>query len=409
MSEIIKMPTLRFPDFNGAWMKSKIGDITQKYVNPVDVNADFYYQEIGIRSHGKGIFHKEPVLGKEIGNKRVFRIKENAFIVNIVFAWEQAVGKTTEKEIGMIASHRFPMYLPKDDKISIDFLLHFFLTRKGKSLLELASPGGAGRNKTLGQKEFENLALSIPSPPEQQKIADFLSSIDKQIQLLKEKKDALDNYKKGVMQKLFSQEIRFKDENRNNYPDWKEKRLGEILFEHKTRNTNNKITEVFSVAKQHGVVNQIEHLGRSYASEDITNYKVVFPNDIVYTKSPTSDFPFGIIKQNKSERKGVVSVLYAVFTPENKNIGYLLDLYFSSSINAYNYLNPLVQKGAKNTMNISNETFLQGAKILLPTNEEEQQKIADFLSTIDRKISVCEAQIIESETYKKGLLQQMFV
>ena len=83
--------------------------------------------------------------------------------------------------------------------------------------------------------------------------------------------------------------------------EWKPVKLNEILKEHKTRNTKSEYDEVFSVAKEKGVINQIEHLGRSYASDDITNYKVVFPNDVVYTKSPTAGFPFGIIKQNKMD------------------------------------------------------------------------------------------------------------
>ena len=196
----------------------------------------------------------------------------------------------------------------------------------------------------------------------------------------------LEEYKKGVMQQIFSQEIRFKKDDGSEFEDWKKIKLKEVLFEHKTRNTENKITEVFSVAKTKGVINQIEHLGRSYASSDLTNYKIIFPNDIVYTKSPTSDFPYGIIKQNKLTRAGVVSTLYAVFKPSNRYIGSFLDYYFSSWVNTYNYLNPLVHKGAKNTMNINNDDFLNGEEIFMPTSEEEQIKIVNFLGLLDKKI-----------------------
>jgi len=97
------------------WKYSTTSEVLMKVSNPVDVDASSYYREIGIRSHGKGIFHKKPILGKEIGNKRVFHIEPGCFVVNIVFAWEQAVAKTTDEELGMIASHRFPMFKPKDD------------------------------------------------------------------------------------------------------------------------------------------------------------------------------------------------------------------------------------------------------------------------------------------------------
>ena len=397
------MPMLRFPEFCGEWSSKKGNEIFDSISNK-EHNSDLpilaITQEYGAIPRNE-IDYTVSVTDESISSYKVVEIGD--FIISLR-SFQGGIEYSLYKGICS------PAYIILRPKIEIDrlFYKHYFKTYSYIQQLNKKLEG-IRDGKMVSYKYFSEIDLPFPSPSEQQKIANFLTFIDKHIQLLKEKRDTLDSYKKGVMQKLFSQEIRFKDESGNNYSDWEEKMLGEILFEHKTRNTDNKIIEVFSVAKHQGVVNQIEHLGRSYASEDITNYKVVFPNDIVYTKSPTSDFPFGIIKQNKSERKGVVSVLYAIFTPENKNIGYLLDLYFSSSINTYNYLNPLVQKGAKNTMNISNETFLQGAKILLPTNEEEQQKIADFLSVIDAKISICEEQIKQSEEYKKGLLQQMFV
>ena len=190
--------------------------------------------------------------------------------------------------------------------------------------------------------------------------------------------------------------------------EWKPVKLNEILKEHKTRNTKSEYDEVFSVAKEKGVINQIEHLGRSYASDDITNYKVVFSNDIVYTKSPTAGFPFGIIKQNKMDRTGVVSVLYAVFKPKNIELGLLLDFYFSSWVNTYNYLVPLVHKGAKNTMNIGNEDFLNGAKISLPPQKEEEKKITDFLISIDNRIIQLTEKKENLEQYKKGITQKIF-
>ena len=190
--------------------------------------------------------------------------------------------------------------------------------------------------------------------------------------------------------------------------DWKKVKLNEILKEHKSRNAKGEVEEVFSVAKEKGVINQIEHLGRSYASDNITNYKVVFPNDVVYTKSPTAGFPFGIIKQNKVNRTGVVSVLYAVFKPKNQYLGLLLDYYFSLPVNTYNYLVPLVHKGAKNTMNIGNEDFLNGAKISFPNNELEQKKITEFLITIDKRLEQLKEKKEYLEQYKKGITQKIF-
>lgn len=190
--------------------------------------------------------------------------------------------------------------------------------------------------------------------------------------------------------------------------DWKQVRLNEVLKEHKTRNSKQEYSEVFSVAKEKGIINQIEHLGRSYASDDITNYKVVFPNDVVYTKSPTAGFPFGIVKQNKINRTGVVSVLYAVFKPKNIEIGLLLDFYFSSKVNTYNYLVPIVHIGAKNTMNIGNEDFLNGRKIALPINTNEQKKINSFLCSVDERLNQLRTKSKLLEDYRKSIIQKIF-
>ncbi|WP_337227490.1 MULTISPECIES: restriction endonuclease subunit S [Gammaproteobacteria] len=199
-------PRLRFPEFQNSsgWVKRKVSSLLKKTSNPVEVKSDEIYREIGIRSHGKGIFHKEPIQGKSLGNKRVFWVEENAFVLNIVFAWELAIANTSVDEIGMIASHRFPMYKAFKNKVDITYIKYFFLTNKGRELLWIASPGGAGRNKTLGKKDFENLELLIPeSIEEQKKIANLLSSTDLLIDIEEQKIDELSKHKKGLMQKLF--------------------------------------------------------------------------------------------------------------------------------------------------------------------------------------------------------------
>ncbi|MFT6653271.1 MAG: type I restriction enzyme S subunit [Marinomonas primoryensis] len=199
------VPELRFPEFesSGDWKEQKVSDLMVRVSNPVDVKSDEVYREIGIRSHGKGIFHKPSITGNELGSKRVFWVEDDAFVVNIVFAWELAVASTTSNECGMIASHRFPMYKPRNKKSNITYMKYFFLTQKGKELLWIASPGGAGRNKTLGQKDFDHLKFLVPSVKEQTKIANYLTSIDNLIAAQSQKIENLCSHKKGLMQKLF--------------------------------------------------------------------------------------------------------------------------------------------------------------------------------------------------------------
>ena len=194
----------RLPGFSGEWEEVKLSDILINRGIKLDPEANVMYQQIGVRSHKKGIFYKEKVTGKSLGNKRVFWIEPNCFIVNIVFAWEHAIAKTSEAEVGMIASHRFPMYSTKEDILEVDFLLLYFKTSRGKYLLQLASPGGAGRNKTLGKSEFLRLSIPIPSIKEQTAIAQVLTQADKEIQQTQNYLAQLQQQKKGLMQQLLT-------------------------------------------------------------------------------------------------------------------------------------------------------------------------------------------------------------
>lgn len=179
-----------------------IGDLVDRIARPVEVDPVTLYEQIGVRSHGKGLFYKEPVTGETLGEKRVFWVEPDCFVVNIVFAWEQAIGKTTEADRGKIASHRFPMFRPKEGKVSLDYLTYLFKTEYGKYLLGLASPGGAGRNKTLGQSEFLKIAIPCPPLPEQKRIAEVLSTWDGAIEAASRLVDNTIHLKRGLMQDL---------------------------------------------------------------------------------------------------------------------------------------------------------------------------------------------------------------
>ncbi|HYD66680.1 restriction endonuclease subunit S [Azospirillum sp.] len=186
------------------WTQTTVGEVLERVADPVVVDPSKIYQEIGIRSHGKGLFDKEPVSGAVLGEKRVFWIQPDCFILNIVFAWERAVGRTTVEDVGKIASHRFPMYRPKSGLADVDYVLHFFKTERGRELLALASPGGAGRNKTLGQKEFLKLPLCLPPLREQRRIAEILSSIDEAIETTRAVIEQSGKVKQGVLNRLLT-------------------------------------------------------------------------------------------------------------------------------------------------------------------------------------------------------------
>ncbi len=189
--------------------------------------------------------------------------------------------------------------------------------------------------------------------------------------------------------------------------EWQVKQLNELLFEPKKRNRNLELgpADVLSVSGEHGCVNQIELMGRSYAGASVKDYHVAEHGDVVYTKSPLKKNPFGIIKENKGKR-GIVSTLYAVYRPFADCSGTYLDHFFSGDYNLNAYLQPLVKKGAKNDMKVNNTDVLKG-NICVP-KLPEQQKIADCLSSVDELIATQARKVAALKTHKKGLMQQLF-
>ena len=130
---------------------------------PVEIDLDGTYPELGVRSFGKGTFHKPDLSGSEVGNKKLFRINAGDLLFNIVFAWEGAVAVAQPADDGRVGSHRFLSCVPAPDTASVEFLRFYFSTREGLQKLGEASPGGAGRNRTLGLKKLEDLQVPVPS------------------------------------------------------------------------------------------------------------------------------------------------------------------------------------------------------------------------------------------------------
>ncbi|MEG4589106.1 restriction endonuclease subunit S [Microcoleus sp. MOSTC5] len=392
-----KAPQLRFPEFNGDWKTDRSDHFLVRYVNPVDVQLDTEYKQIGIRSHGKGIFHKEPVTGRELGNKRVYWVHPEAFTVNIVFAWEQAVALTSDAEEGFIASHRFLMFLPKENRCDLKFILLFFLRKRGKSLLELASPGGAGRNKTLGQDNFAELQLTLPQKEEQEKIASFLGAVDTRLSQLRRKHELLQTYKRGVMQKIFSQQIRFKSDRGKPFPDWEKKKLEKIANitmgqSPESESYNSKGIGKYLVQGNADIYNRITR-PKQWTSEPT---KLCENGDLILTVRA----PIGMIAKSNVDAcigRGVCSL--KTLSNANKEFLYQFLVYYEPQ---------WVSLGQGSTFTAINAIDIKSLKVSIPCIEE-QKKIANFLTAIDQKIEAIAQQIDLTEQYKKSLLQKMFV
>lgn len=197
---------IRFKDENGIefpkWEKRKISDFVRLILRKVPKPQENYLS-IGIRSHCKGTFQKPDTDPSKNSMTELFVVRKNDLIVNITFAWEGAIAIVKNEDDGGFVSHRFPTYECREGVIIPDFLQYVILLRRFRQNLDLISPGGAGRNRVMNKNDFLKLKWSIPCLEEQTKIANFLSAIDKKIELVEIQIEKTKTYKKGLLQQMF--------------------------------------------------------------------------------------------------------------------------------------------------------------------------------------------------------------
>lgn len=287
---------------------------------------------------------------------------------------------------------------PKRDLVEPDYLCALTNSSAGRKHILEHQGGLALKHFNVGA--YKRMQVILPPLQEQRKIAAILRTWDEAI----EKVHKLRRINIARRQWLRTEVLSGRRRLPGYSGAWRVLHLNEVLREHRLKCTGDE--PVFSVSVHKGLVNQIEHLGRSFAAQKTTHYNRVLPGDIVYTKSPTGNFPLGIIKQNKTSKEVIVSPLYGVFTPSTPELGLILDTYFESPVATTNYLRPLVQKGAKNTIAITNSRFLQG-QVNVPLDPAEQAAIAALLEAQQTEFDALEREIEALYKQKRGLMEKL--
>ena len=373
------------------WKKVKLGDVCS-LLSGQDFSPDFYQSEKTGMPYitGASNFSENHI----ILNRWTNTPKNIAYEGDILLVCKgSGFGITAIADFEKAHIARQVMALQKLNGVNRDYLYQI-VTFNVRNIKQK----GCGLIPGIDRKTVLNIDFLLPPIEEQKKIAATLSvwdsAIEKMEKLIRSKESLLTEYGK----ELFGKTEQKQNEN------WSTIALSEVLSEHGNKSTGEE--KVFSVSVHKGLVNQIEHLGRSFAAKNTSNYNCVHYGDIVYTKSPTGDFPLGIVKQSLIKEDVIVSPLYGVFTPQTFELGAILDFYFSSPINANNYLHPVAQKGAKNTINITNKKFLS-AKLRLPIDVKEQKKIAQFLQTTKKEMTVLQEILENYKKQKQGLMQKL--
>lgn len=383
--------------------KKELDLLLRKITNPVDIEIGKKYQEIGIRSHGKGIFYKDEVVGNAIGNKRVFWIEPNCFIVNIVFAWEQAVAKTTEAERGLIASHRFPMYKVDEKQLDLDYLLYFFKTPRGKYLLELASPGGAGRNKTLGQKNFLELPIPLPPIEEQHKIVQILSTWDEAIEDVEELIEKKKRLRRTFLQTIVVGKKKIAEFKNSKWIAKSLSELGAIVSGGTPDTTQNEFwdgqiawctpTDITALKGKREISKTNRTITENGLKKSSAN---ILPKNsiIVCTRATIGDAAMNTVPM--ATNQGFKSLV-------------------PNKANDSNYLYYLILTLKKTFIRFSSgSTFLELSKkdfakttVTIPESIEEQRKIAEIMIDIDEEIELLKTKRTMLMDQKRGLMQRL--
>ena len=405
MNEVKNIPRLRFPEFSGDF-ESKIFDDIVNITRLAGYEYSSYWEEdqneeiIALRGYniGKGFLNLYNLgyISNELSNQL---IRSRLFKNDIVYPCVGSIGNAVviEENDKYHIQQNIAKITPRGGVYSY-FISHFLMSSLGMREVLKFNATSSQPNVLVGS--LRKFRINVPSLLEQQKIADFLTAVDKRIELLEKKKTLLETYKKGVMKKIFNQKIRFKDDSGNDVPDWEEKKLGEIgeIVTGKTPSTSNK-------SYWNGQIQFITptdiHSGIKYqrdTTRTVTEFKgikILPVGSIVYT-CIASIGKMAITKNPSITNQQINSIITKDINTEF--------LYYSLQ-----YLTPRIQSlKSTTTLPIINKTEFTGFKIHCPAIIE-QVKISKFLSSIDTQLELLETQIDKSKTWKKGLLQKMFV
>ena len=394
------VPALRFPEFIKSWecsilekLSKKIGDgihSTPSY----DDNGTFYFINGNNLNGGKIVITSST---KRVSEKEAYKNNaENLEANSILMSINGTIGNVALYHNEPIMLGKSACYINSKDNIDKNYLFYYLQYPKTQLYFEAELTGTTIKNLSL--QSIRKTKIYIPTIEEQHKISRFLQKIDERIST---QNKIIEKYESLIQAIIYQKKM---DGIREG--NWQKTELSKVLQERTEKNING--YTVCSVSVSQGVINQIEYLGRSFAAKETSHYNVVKYGDIVYTKSPTGDFPYGIVKRSYIKNAVAVSPLYGVYKPINDNIGVFLHFYFMQSNNAFNYLHPLIQKGAKNTINITNDRFL-GNSIPFPKAEDEATYITNALTSIQTKIDMEKSLFRSYEKEKQYLLRQMFI
>ncbi|QHL41131.1 restriction endonuclease subunit S [Staphylococcus aureus] len=378
------VPELRFPGFEGEWEEKKLEDIIK-----VNSGKDYKHLDKGdIPVYGTGGYMtsvSEPLseidavgIGRKGTINKPYLLEAPFWTVDTLF------------------------YCTPKKETDILFILSLFRKINWKVYDESTGV------PSLSKQTINKINRFVPTNKEQQKIGKFFSKLDRQIELEEQKLELFQQQKKGYMQKIFSQELRFKDESGNDYPDWEEKELGEVADRVIRKNKNFESKKPLTISGQLGLIDQTEYFSKSVSSKNLENYTLIKNGEFAYNKSYSNGYPLGAIKRLTRYDSGVLSSLYICFSIKSEMSKDFMEAYFDST-HWYREVSGIAVEGARNhgLLNISVNDFF--TILIKYPSLEEQRKIGDFFIKLDRQIELEEQKLELLQQQKKALLKSMLI
>lgn len=400
----MNVPKLRFKEFDGEWEEKKLEEISEKLTRK---NKELKVTNVISNSASQGLVSQRAYFEKDIANKDnidgYYIISKGDFVYNPRISKEAPYGPISiyhDNEDGIVSPLYTCFRILKESAFPI-YLYYFFKSTSWHKYIYKNGDSGARHDRvSIKDATFFKLPVKLSTLEEQKKIGTFFEVMDKKIQLQQQKIDLLQEQKKGYMQKIFKQELRFTDNNGKAYFEWKYIKLGALTNKTGKKNKDGFKYPVASVNNKTGCRINGEK-NNSNADVDISAYKIVYKDEFVYNPSRINVGSYGY--QNLVE-KAIVSSLYVVFETKEELLNEYLKIYMDTV-----YFNNEVRRNTEGSVReyLFYENF-SNIKIPLPSIEE-QKKIADFLGRLDNKINLEEAKLKALQKQKQGFMQQMFI
>jgi type I restriction enzyme S subunit len=404
-----KIPELRFREFSDEWSFSKLNDIADIKTGPF---GSLLHEEDYVKNGTPMITVENLRYGfvTRLKNTPMVNDEDKARLKNyllkegdIVFSRVGSVDRSayvTKASDGWLFSGRLLRVRPAIEAWYLDSYLH---REPVKNFIRNLAVGGTMPSLNTALLGFAE--IYYPSKKEQEKIAGFLTAVDDKISGLEKKKDLLQKYKKGVMQKIFLQKIRFREENGKDYPDWETFQLGEVGFFNSGVGFSNSEQggesgiPFYKVSDLSKTGNEKEmKLSNNYVTKEQikkNKYKIIKPYSIIFAKIGAALF----LERKRIAHNFLIDNNLMAYTP-------MKDFNFMKHVFDTLRLSEFAQSGALPSLNAKD---LSRIDLKLPYSVEEQQKIADFLTALDDKIELENKKLQQAKLFKKSLLQKMFV